>query len=149
MVERALLMASGRSLFGIDVAEVREVLKAPLLHPVPLAPPGLLGAINLHDSVVPVLDFGLLHGATGPAGGQLVVLQESSLALAVDAVHGLSSRALVMPGGFRYPWVQKMFISSHGLAGLIDPAILLQTLEQGLASARAGTLPGYPDRIGG
>lgn len=146
---RALMVASGRELFGFDVTEVREVLKAPVLHSVPLAPPGLMGAINVHDTVVPVYDLGYLRGCPERACGQVVVLQQTGLALAVGAVHGLSSRSLAMPGGLRHRWVREMFISSHGLAGLVDPAVLLQNIEQELTFSRSGSASGFSERIDG
>lgn len=133
---RALLLASGRGLFGLDVKEVREVLKAPPLHYVPLAPAVLLGAINVHDAVVPVFDFSRLRGAQSEVGEHIVVLQGACMALAVNAVYGLCSRTIAMPGGITHPWVRETFISARGLAGLIDPVALQQTLEQSMFTTR-------------
>ncbi len=134
---RALLLASGRALFGLDIKEVREVLKAPPLHYVPLAPALVLGAINIHDAVVPVFDFSQLRGAQSEVGEHIVVLQGACMALAVNAVHGLCSRTIAMPGGIMHPWVRETFISVRGLAGLIDPVALQQTLEQRLSTTRS------------
>ena len=133
---RALLLASGRALFGLDIKEVREVLKAPPLHYVPLAPALVLGAINIHDAVVPVFDFSQLRGAQSEVGEHIVVLQGACMALAVNAVHGLCSRSIAMPGGITHPWVRETFISIRGLAGLIDPVALQQSLEQRLSPTR-------------
>lgn len=145
---RTLLMGSGRGLFGLNVKEVREVLKAPPLHYVPLAPAMLLGAINVHDAVVPVFDFLQLRGLQGEVGEHIVVLQGACMALAVNAVHGLCSRTIVLPGGIAYPWMREVFISARGLAGLIDPVGLQQTLEQKLSSTRNLPTEGLPDWIG-
>ncbi len=136
---RTLLLASGRALFGLDVKEVREVLKSPPLHYVPLAPAGLLGAINLHDVVVPVFDFIQLRGAKGETGEHIVVLQGACMALAVNAVHGLCHRTIVMPGGVMYPWVREVFLCARGLAGLIDPVALQQSLQRRLSPTGAVT----------
>lgn len=146
-MSRTLLLASGQALFGLDVKEVREVLKAPLLHYVPLAPAELLGAINVHDAVVPVFDFLQLRGAQGEVGEHVVVLQGARMALAVNAVHGLCSRTIVMPGGITQPWVRETFINPRGLAGLIDPVALQQTLEQRLSVSRSLPAEREPDWI--
>lgn len=49
--------------YGIDVMQVREVLRSPEISPVPGAPPYVLGIINLRGSVVAIIDtrsrFGL------------------------------------------------------------------------------------------
>lgn len=145
---RTLLLASGRALFGLDVKEVREVLKAPPLHYVPLAPAVLLGAINVHDAVVPVFDFIQLRGMQGEVGEHIVVLQGACMALAVNAVHGLCSRSIVLPGGITHPWVREVFISARGLVGLIDPLALQQTLEQILSPTRSLPTEELPDWIG-
>lgn len=145
---RTLLLASGRALFGLDVKDVREVLKAPALHYVPLAPSIMLGAINVHDAVVPVFDFIQLQGMQGEAGEHIVVLQGACMALAVNAVHGLCSRAVALPGGIAHPWLREVFISARGLAGLIEPVALQQTLEQRVSSTRNLPAEGAPDWIG-
>jgi len=145
---RTLLLASGQALFGLDVKEVREVLKAPPLHYVPLAPVGLLGAINVHDAVVPVFDFIQLRGTQGEVGEHIVVLQGVCMALAVNAVHGLCSRTIVMSGGVTHPWLREVFVSPRGLAGLIDPVALQQTLEQRLSPTKSLPTENVPDWVG-
>lgn len=42
--------------YGIDVMQVREVLRAPEISPVPGAPPYVLGIINLRGNVVAIID---------------------------------------------------------------------------------------------
>lgn len=144
---RALLLASGRALFGLDVNQVREVLKAPPMYYVPLAPAGLLGAITVHDAVVPVFDFMQLRGIQGEAGSHIVVLQGICMALAVNAVHGLCSRTLSMPGGITHPWLREVFISSHGVAGLVDPVALQLTLQQRFAPEKTVTKDTLKEQI--
>ncbi|ABA87293.1 scaffold protein CheW associated with MCPs of class 44H [Syntrophotalea carbinolica DSM 2380] len=144
---RTLLLASGRSLFGLDIRDVREVLKGEPVHQVPLAPAGLLGAINVHDTVVPVIDFGRLLGRDHAPVDQVVVLESHPLALAVTAVHGLCTPVLCLPGGIVHPWVHEVFISSRGIAGLIDAVVLQQTLQRWLTPAGCMTSASRPDRI--
>ena len=42
--------------YGIDVMQIREVLRCPVISPVPGAPPFVLGIINLRGSVVAIID---------------------------------------------------------------------------------------------
>ncbi len=42
--------------YGIDVMQVREVLRSPEISPVPGAPPYVLGIINLRGNVVAIID---------------------------------------------------------------------------------------------
>jgi len=47
----------GRFLFGIDVLNVQEVLRFQRMTRVPLAPPVIVGLINLRGQIVPALDM--------------------------------------------------------------------------------------------
>lgn len=51
----------GRS-FGIDVAQVREVVRFQRITPLPMAPPLIEGVVELRNGVVPVLDLGRALG---------------------------------------------------------------------------------------
>ncbi len=47
----------GRFLFGIDVLNVQEVLRFQRMTRVPLAPPVIVGLINLRGQIVPAIDM--------------------------------------------------------------------------------------------
>ncbi len=47
----------GRFLFGIDVLNVQEVLRFQRMTKVPLAPPVIVGLINLRGQIVPAIDM--------------------------------------------------------------------------------------------
>lgn len=47
----------GRFLFGIDVLNVQEVLRSQRMTRVPLAPPVIVGLINLRGQIVPAIDM--------------------------------------------------------------------------------------------
>jgi purine-binding chemotaxis protein CheW len=84
-----LLFRIGSSHYGLEVEAIQEVADAPTLHVVPASHGPLLGAINAHGRVLPVIDLpGLLGVATAPLDPRLVVLnpQLHALALAVSAV---------------------------------------------------------------
>lgn len=52
----------GTELFGIDVAQVQEVMRQPVLSPVPLAPDFVSGLMNLRGSIVTCIDLRLRFG---------------------------------------------------------------------------------------
>lgn len=81
----------GDLLLGVDVVEVREVLRARAVTPVPLAGPGIAGLLNLRGEIVTAVDLHALLGTApardGRAAVQVVVAGASGpLALGVDSV---------------------------------------------------------------
>jgi purine-binding chemotaxis protein CheW len=76
----------GGRLFGLPATEVRELLRATAVVPLPGAPPIIMGILNLRGAVVPVLDIRTRFGLPGKelepadhfivtqAGGRLVAL---------------------------------------------------------------------------
>src|SRR6516165_4497660 len=53
---------SGRERFCLPVLDVEEVLEWPLVTPLPLAPPYLMGIFNLRGAIVPLIDIALTEG---------------------------------------------------------------------------------------
>jgi len=84
---RTLLIEAGGTTWALPLESARAL--APVGPPVPLphAPPGLLGLVNLRGEVLPLFDAGALVGAdrSGPAAHALVIVLEAGrAALAVD-----------------------------------------------------------------
>lgn len=85
-----LVFGLGPELYGLDVADIQEIVERPTLHFIPRAPARMLGAMNFHGSIIPVLDLGTQLGfppaTTAP---RVVVLppQLCALALAVRSIH--------------------------------------------------------------
>ena len=52
----------GETLYAIPIEEVREIIVAGNLTPIPGAPPGVIGAVDHRREVLPVLDLGLRLG---------------------------------------------------------------------------------------
>lgn len=50
-------MTAGGAHFGVPVMRVRDVLDTPTIYPVPLAPPEILGSINLRGRIVTAIDL--------------------------------------------------------------------------------------------
>lgn len=87
-----LAFRAGDELYGLEVERLRELCESPTLHHIPLAPPPLLGAVNLHGTVVPVLDLPAHLGFPGGRCDPRVVALapgNGALALAVTAVEGI------------------------------------------------------------
>lgn len=47
----------GKEYFGVDIAQVQEIVRVPEVTPVPEAPWFMEGVINLRGRIVPVIDF--------------------------------------------------------------------------------------------
>jgi chemotaxis signal transduction protein len=86
---RLLLFAVAGTVYGCDIASVREIV--PLRHAtrLPGAPPYVRGLFNLRGAIVTVIDLATrLAGATAAAEGSVVLAQYGSrqVGLAVDEV---------------------------------------------------------------
>lgn len=64
-VEVACVEVCGRT-YGLEVTQIREIVRAQEPTPLPKAPPLIEGVIDLRGAIVPVIDLGrALHGAPG------------------------------------------------------------------------------------
>ncbi|MBX7118710.1 MAG: chemotaxis protein CheW [Gemmatimonadaceae bacterium] len=89
LAPRVLLVRLGRERFALPLGEVLEVMEAPALQPVALAPSGVVGQCLHRDRLVPVVDAATLLAAPrdGGAGVLLLLAQgEGRVALLVDDV---------------------------------------------------------------
>jgi len=84
----------GDDLFAIDIMRIREIALPLPVTPVPRAPHGMTGVVDLRGAVIPVFDLRVRFGlpprpASGePLARQLVLrLDGRSYALVVDAMH--------------------------------------------------------------
>ncbi|HMZ26684.1 MAG TPA: chemotaxis protein CheW [Elusimicrobiota bacterium] len=83
------LIASTR--YALPVESVQEILRAPVLTPVPLAPPFVKGIFNLRGHILTSVDLARVVGAVSEArttGGPQVVVRHGveTVGLAVDKV---------------------------------------------------------------
>jgi purine-binding chemotaxis protein CheW len=84
-----LVFGLGPELYGLDVTNIQEIVERPVLHYIPRTPAQMLGAINFHGSIIPVLDLGSQLGfPPETAAPRVVVLppQLCALALAVRSI---------------------------------------------------------------
>ena len=80
-VELACLAVRGQ-LYGVDVQQVREIVRAPVLTPLPRAPDLVEGVIDLRGVIVPVVDL-------GRALGGAPVEHDANARIAIVEVDGL------------------------------------------------------------
>jgi purine-binding chemotaxis protein CheW len=78
-------------LFGLDVADVQEVLSHGGYTPVPLAPPAIGGLFNLRGQVIAAVDLRVQLGLAArdtsrPAMNVIVRTEEESVSLLVDRI---------------------------------------------------------------
>jgi chemotaxis signal transduction protein len=86
MSARLLIARIGAERIALAVESVREVIDAPLVTPLPLAPAGLAGQFALRGVQIPMLDPGELLGIvrSGESAGAALVLADRDAALWVD-----------------------------------------------------------------
>jgi purine-binding chemotaxis protein CheW len=122
--------------FGLPAAEVRELLRAVAIVPLPMAPPAVEGVVNLRGRVVPVLDLRARLGLPARAVAttdHMIVAQSSGglVALRVDRAldlvrHELEASAAAWTTEGARTRVARL---ADGLAPLLD----LHTLLDGVA----------------
>ena len=145
---------------ALPVNVVREVLAAPAITPLPLAPPTLRGLVPVHGQVLPLIDIGPhLSGAAADQGGVLplrwdgdrIIVIESSLpdarndrtlVRAALVVHRVTRLGTLDEGHSRPPPAGPGFVSAtvldvEGPALLIDAAGAMQALRQSLRQGGA------------
>lgn len=55
---KVLIFRLGSEWFGLEISRIQEISEMPPLDYIPRAPDWLLGAMNFHGNIVPVLDLG-------------------------------------------------------------------------------------------
>ena len=96
-LRNVIVFAIGATRYAAELRWIREVVSLGFVTGVPTAPPVLGGVCNLHGSILPVLDVGVLLG--GPPGppprqgdGSLVLEVEGVVcALRVDQIEHVAS----------------------------------------------------------
>lgn len=92
----AIVARLGVSRFAIDLADVAEVGRVPVISRIPGVPVWLAGLTNWRGRILPVLDLRPLLGAeqSTPAGGARLIVVTSdgvNVGLLVDAVDGTTA----------------------------------------------------------
>jgi purine-binding chemotaxis protein CheW len=141
-----LIFEAASQTFALPAHAVRRVLRMAAATPVPGAPPGLRGVLDVHGTLVPVVDvrvrLGLPPRTLDPDGHLVLALAGTRLvALEVDRVveiRDLPDGAVEGPGGWSF--------GSALVAGavkLAEGVVLVQALDRfaDLLSAPDGAAP--------
>ena len=136
--ETLVVMRHGEDRVALDLASVREILRMMRVRPLPGAPAGVLGVINLRGETIPVIDLEkrLPAGAIAPTvDHHLVVIEGGSpIALAVTHVEDMETvdpdawreAAGVLPEGVPLRGVARV---KTDLVAVLDPDRLLEPGE--------------------
>lgn len=140
---KILVFNVGTCRYGLDLKSVQEILEAPPLFPIPLAPSWLGAAINFHNRVVPVGDLAfLLHVPAGVRGSRIIVLETEAGILALKNFGSLKIITAEMtpegvPSGSNPEIILSKGVSDTGEAVfLLDASNIVATLSAMLASER-------------
>jgi len=127
--------------YGLDIAEVQEIVEAPHRYFIPNAPECYNGVINFHGTIVPVVDLASLLGLdTDGLDHRVIVLRSGRYALGF-AVTRLGR--IIRPQNAeslpcetdrqRHPCISERLHHEADVINLLDVSLLLTRLE---------TLPG-------
>lgn len=130
------IFALDQQRFGLDIAVVQRVIRVVEITPLPDAPPSVLGIINVHGRIIPVLD--LRRRFRFPAreialSDHLLITQTAhrTIAILVDAVIGVIewNASMVVPAGDILP----DFTEVLGVVKLEGDIVLIHDLEKFLS----------------
>lgn len=131
--------------YGVDIHQVREIIRVPDITRVPRTPEFVEGVINLRGSVIPIIDlrkrFGFAEGGTGDDRRIVVVeLEDKTLGVIVDAVSEVLriGRDAVEPPS---PYIVNL--DTHyltGIARLEDRLIILLDVNRVLSTGERESL---------
>lgn len=140
--------------YGVDIFQVREIIRVPQITQIPGAPSYVRGVINLRGGVIPVIDLRQRFGMeTGPGVDErrIVVaeLGEQTVGMVVDGV----SEVIEIDGAQIEP-PSPFIMSTHaqaieGIAKVRDRLIILLSLEALLSGQEKEQLLRLADAGGG
>ncbi|MCM2264170.1 MAG: chemotaxis protein CheW [Desulfuromonadales bacterium] len=133
---RMLLFRVGAEQYGLEIEAIQEVADDPPLYSVPQAGAFLLGAVNLHGRVLPVIDLpALLAVAAGPRDQRLVVLGPECHSL-VLAVSGVGRIAAFEAADLRLPSADERLKVIAGVVEIGDQNEKVNLLDAGAVVER-------------
>lgn len=138
--------------YGLPLAATQRVLPMVAVSPLPSSPDVVLGAINFHGDVIPVLDvrcrLGLPSVDYGPAARLLIArAMRRIVALPVDEVSGVAevpAESVVAPDAV-LPGIGRV----SGIAALADGLLLIHDLDTFLSIEEERQLAGALEKVQG
>jgi purine-binding chemotaxis protein CheW len=140
-------MTVSEHLFGVPISRVEDVFVVQAITPVPLAPPEIVGLLNLRGKVVTALSLrarlGLPKGETGTARPMAIGIERAGEAygLVVDAVGDVitvdATRREALPGRLQQRWgklATGIYQLETGLLVELDPDALIRLDAEAIAA---------------
>lgn len=144
---RYVIFRIGAEEYGLPVTVVNSIIRYEQATPVPRAPQGVLGVINLRGRVIPVVDLRLRFSGTpfAPTPGSRIVVAEGEagpVGLAVDSASEVAElpaeQVRPVPEGVLSFETQRAFT---GVVERADSLVILVDLDQAVPrSGYAGAL---------
>ena len=91
-MRNVVIFTAGRERHAVELRWVREIVPLGYVTPVPAAPPSIAGAVNIHGTIVAVLDL-TRRRARGPSAMVLQV-DDQIVALAIEAVDEVVTKTI-------------------------------------------------------
>jgi purine-binding chemotaxis protein CheW len=139
-------------LYALPLASVQQVLRMVEVTPLPNAPEVVLGVIDVHGNIIPVMSMRKRFGRPEPEAslsGQLIVAQTDTrcVALVVTSVTGVIERTVqdftetekIVPGA---QYVE-------GISKLDDGIVFIHNVDRFLSKKEDRELDGLPARAAG
>ncbi len=130
----------GRELYGVDIAQVREIIRMQEITYVPNAPDFVEGVTNLRGKIIPVLNlrkrFGLGgDGETSEARIVVVDINGEDMGVQVDAVKEVLriNEQVIVPPSSMVTTIDSYYM--EGIANLGDRLIILLNLSKIVSEA--------------
>jgi purine-binding chemotaxis protein CheW len=138
-----LIFSLEKQQYGLRLDNVREIVRAVAVTPLPGAPPAIAGIISIRGTIVPVFDlrvrFGLPARQLGPSEHFIVaVAQSRTAALRVDSTDWLASVDEASLGDTRTAVADTKHI--EGVALLPDGLVLIHDLDTFLSASESAAL---------
>lgn len=148
--EHCIFECSGQ-VFAVGLNAVREVLSGKLATPIPQAPPALVGVVELHGDVLPVVQLSMLLGiATRPytPASPIVVLSSHAMAIGVVVervrpVHTIGAASL---SSATHDLYQGWYAGTLPQAAVLNVNALITHALRTVAAHLHGAVPGTTRR---
>jgi len=144
-MEQVLVFCLGQERYALEVAQIQEIVEAPLFFYIPLAPAVFTGAINFHGNVLPVVDLVTWSGFSGAQRDRRIIALAATLctlALSVTAIQRIVSLdpdelTPAWPEGPLASLSRAAFSFEDEMINLLDAPRLAASLEKiGMATVR-------------
>jgi purine-binding chemotaxis protein CheW len=126
----------GNEIYALELIDIQEIVETPSLHPFPVAPETVSGAIAFHGRIVPVVNLPLLLGFdTNQENHRVIVLanQYGPFALAVDRLRPLIAleKSFVKDDDSttKEPSVRSVFAWGNNMISLLDVKYVVAAIE--------------------